>query len=302
VDDRIWRNISIGLGVVCALLIGVAGALMIVGNRGESSAGPSTAPTQVAAATATGSPAIAPSIIAVATPAYSGPPTPTPVPSQSAPFATVVFNGMTLDAANDRQGTARTFTFQTDGIGYLNLSVIKTSAGGATRMCAKVDTQAFACKIGSLPNFTKAYADTAHSTWTVTLVGYGNSKPTVDLSLTWPSAGPKVTLSHGRLQGSSSKGVSEGLNGFTATFKPRAAGSLDLQASWTLATVNADVSLTDVTSLPAIKVDDRQYTSATYVNPPYTFNVDSTKTYQLKLRDLSPDSQRPDLTAEISFP
>ena len=302
-DDRIWRNISIALGVICALLIGIAGALMIVGSRGSAAAGsPSPSPAIATATPAPSLPAVSPSVSQVATPTYSGPPTPSPVPSQNSPFATVVFNGLTLDAGNDSQGTARTFTFQSDGIGYLDLSVVKTSAGGSTRMCAKVDTSAFACKVGSLPGFTKAYADTAHSTWTVTMVGYGNSKPTVDLSLTWPAASAKVTLSHGRFQGSGTAGVAEGLNGFTATFKPRAGGSLNVQASWTLVTVNASMTLADVTSLPAVKLDDRQYQATTYVNPTYTFNVDQTKTYQLKLRDLSPDSLRPDLTAEIAFP
>jgi len=305
VDDRIWRNISIGLGVICALLIGVASALMIVGGHNETSAGPSATPTLAAEASPTvaGSPAVTPSILP--TPTYSGPPTPTPVASQSAAFATVAFSGMGLDAATDTHGTARTFTFQTDGVGYLNLAVTKISAGGSAKMCLKVDTSAASCKIGttaSPPTMTKAYADTPHSTWTLTLIGYNTSKPTVDVSITWPTNSPKVTLSHGRFQGSTTAGVAEALNGFTATLKPRGGGSLSVQASWTLVTVNAEVTLTDVTATPTVKLDDRTYSSATYVNPTYTFNVDATKTYQIKLRDQSPDSQRPDLTAEIVFP
>jgi hypothetical protein len=294
-DDRVWRNISIGLGVICALLIGVAGALMIVGGRSDSSAGPSETPI-VAEATPTTA-ALPSGSGTVATPA----PTPTPSPGPSLP-ATIVFNGLGLDAANDTAGTLRTFTFQSDGAGALNVSVTKTSAGGTSKMCIKVDAGAFACKVGSLPGFPKASSDTAHSTWTVTLQGYGASKPTVDLSITWPTSSPKVTISHGRFQGSSTTGVSEGLNGFTATFQPRTGGSMNVQASWTGVAANAELILTDVTSTPTVKLDDRNYSGATYVNPSFSFTVDSTKSYQVKLRDTSADSGRPDLTAQISFP
>jgi hypothetical protein len=301
VDDRIWRNISIGLGVLCALLIGVAGALMIVGKGGEIAAGPTATPTTLASEGA--SPVPTEVVTAAPTPVYTGPATPTPNPSQSAALATVVFNGLTLDAAADKAGTIRTFVFQTDGIGPLNMSVVKTSPGGTTKMCAKVDTQAFACKIGSLPNFVKAFADTEKSTWTVTLQGYGASKPTVDLRLTWPTRAAKVTISHLRFQGSVTKGIAEGLNGFTATFTPRGLGAAGLQSSWTQVIANAEITLTDATATPFVKVDQRPYASATFIAPDYTFNVDSTKTYQLKLRNVSADSgERPDLTAQLSFP
>jgi len=301
VDDRIWRNISIGLGVVCALLIAVAGALMIVGKPAQTTAGPTPTPTSVAVATATGSAVATPTL--VATPTATSPAGPGASPSQSAPFATVLFNGLALDAATDKAGTIRTFTFETDGVGPLNLSVVKTSAGGTTRMCAKVDTQKLVCKVGSLPNFVKAYTDTERSTWTVTLQGYNTSKPTVDLSLTWPTKAASVTISHLRFQGSTTAGVSEGLNGFTATFKPRAGGTLGLQASWTQVIVNAQVTLVDATSTPTVKVDQRDYTSATYITPDYSFNVDATRSYQLKLRNLSANTtDRPDLTVKLSFP
>lgn len=303
-DDRVWRNISIGLGVICALLIGFAGALMVVGGHSETSAGATPSPL---VGEPTPTPAPSTSLVASAepTPIYTGPATPTPAPSQTADFATVAFAGMALDATSDSHGTARTFTFQTDGNGPLNLSVTKISAGGSVRMCLKVDAGSFACRVGtptSLPSMTKAFADTDHSTWTLTLIGYNTSKPIVDVSITWPTNNPKITLTHGRLQGSSTAGVSDALNGFTAVFRPRNPGSLNIQASWTEVTVNAEMTLTDVTSTTPVKLDDRTYTAATFVNPIYTFSVDPTKTYQIALRDQSADSQRPDLTAEIAFP
>ena len=184
----------------------------------------------------------------------------------------------------------------------MTYAVTKTSAGSSTKMCAKVDAGDTGCKVLALPNFLKGAADAEHNTWTVTLVGYGNSHPTVDVTFTWPAVTPKILLNHGRFQGSSSPNVAEALNGFSATFKPRAAGPLNVQASWTTITTDVEMSLSDVTTPPAVTVDHRQYSAVTYVSPAYNYNVDPTKTYLLKLRNTSADGQRPDLTAQITFP
>ncbi len=292
-DDRVWKNLSIGLGVVCAILIGVAGALMIVGHRGGS---PDTStPPGSGEASATPVVTVVPSASAP-----QGSSSPSAPPVQNASMATITFNGLTLDSENDKAATARTFTFTSFGSDPLTIAVTKNSPSGSTRLCISVDGSKATCSVGSLPKFTKAQGDAGtENNWKVTVVGYAKSKPTIDLTLAWPTAAPKILLSHGRLQGSPS---AEGLNGFTATLKPRSAGSLNVQASWTVVTVDVDMSLSDVTSTPAVKLDNRQFKGVAYLNPPYTYNVDSTKTYLIKLRDLSPDSGRPDLTAQISFP
>jgi hypothetical protein len=303
VDDRIWKNLSIVLGIVCAVLLGIAGALMVIHKDGSS--GATSSPDASAISEGSQAPTDASGNPASQTPGGSqgpsGPPAPTPKLGPSAP-ATITFTGLALDAANDKSGTVRTFTFISDGPGPVTYAVTKTSAGGSTKMCAKVDAGAFGCKVLALPNFLKGAADAEHNTWTVTLVGYGNSHPTVDVTFTWPAITPKITLNHGRFQGSSSPNVAEALNGFSATFKPRAAGPLNVQASWTTITTDVEMSLSDVTTPPAVTVDHRQYSAVTYISPAYNYNVDPTKTYLLKLRDTSADSQRPDLTAQITFP
>jgi hypothetical protein len=304
VDDRIWKNLSIVLGVVCALLIGVAGALMILGHRGSSQ--PTSGPGASEIAVASGSPgntqgpsgSVSPSQLS------SAPPAPTPTPGAPSP-ATITFNSLGLDAANDTKGTPRTFTFISDGAGSVTFAVTKISAGGTAKLCIKVDTGAFTCQVGGagkLPNFPKGKSDPTHNTWTATLVGYGTSKPTVDVAFTWMTSSPKITLSHGRFQGSTTSGVPESLNGFTATFKPRSPGAVNVQATWTLVTANATMTILDATTPPSVTVDTRQYQAATYINPAFTTNVDNTKTYVVELRDSSADSQRPDLTAQITFP
>jgi hypothetical protein len=298
VDDRIWKNVSIGLGVICALLIGVAGALMILGHRGGSpTASDIPNASQIGEASATPATQTAgPSSSGISTAS----PSPSAVPVQNATAATIVFNGLTLDAENDKAGSARVFTFSSYGSDPLAFTVTKNSPGGSTRMCISVDGSRAACTVGGLPSNTKARGDAgAKNNWKVTLVGYGNSKPTIDVTFTWPTASPQIQLQHGRLQGGSSPA---GINGFTATFKPRTEGSLNVQASWTKVTADVNITLADVTTPPSVKVDQRQYQAITYVNPPYTYNVDSTKTYLLELRNISADSQRPDLTAQISFP
>ena len=81
-DERIWKNTSIVLGVVCALLIGVAGALLVVGHKSGPSAAASESPSaEVAAGTAT-------SLVTAGTGAsVSHKPTaaPTPTPGKPSP-------------------------------------------------------------------------------------------------------------------------------------------------------------------------------------------------------------------------
>jgi hypothetical protein len=62
------------------------------------------------------------------------------------------------------------------------------------------------------------------------------------------------------------------------------------------------MALADMTTAPAVAVDNRQYTGVAFISPAYNYNVEPTKTYQLKLRNTSADSQRPDLTTQITFP
>jgi hypothetical protein len=310
VNDTTWKNISIALGVICALLLGVAGAIVVIGSKGDSPsasgdplatnvsvASPSSGSTVTVGPDTTPGPDSSASSVATATtvPTASGPGTPT----------TITFNDLGLDAAKDENGTLRTFSFVSDGPGEVTYGVTKVSKGGTVKMCVKVDAGGYYCKIskaGTPLTFPAGKADAGRSTWTIYLVGYGTTTPTVDVSITWPTVNPSITLTHGRLQGSSSPGISESFNGFTATVKPRSAGALTAQAQWTTITTDIDMTLSDVTTPPSTTVDHRTYKSVTFINPTYSFNVDPAKTYQIKLRDQSADSMRPDLTAQITWP
>ncbi len=268
---------------------------MIVGNKGGSSAsnGPDATLTAAASATSTSS---ASTVKTSATPTTKASASPTA--AGPAGTAQIEFDGMQLDAEKASGASARTFTFTSDGAGDVTVNVTKASAQ-STRLCLKVGTNKPACKVGLKPNFLTAKADGPHDTWTVTAIGYGTTKPVIDIVFTWPSAAPTMTLSHGRLQGAK---AADSLNGFTAVFQPTKAGVLNVQASWTVITADIDITLLDNTTPPAVTVDDRLFKGVTYINPAYTYNVDPSKTYQVKLRNKSEDSGKPDLTTQIAFP
>jgi hypothetical protein len=290
------------LGVVCALLIGVAGALLLVGHKGGTAAATPTPPSNVASG-----PAATNDISSSASPSSGNSPA-----SGTVSPATIVFSTMALDSDKDPLKTIRTFTFTSNGAGPVTPKVTAISKGGWVKMCFEVNDgvhkPAFNCHeggAGTLPHFsTPADAD-RQDTWTVTLVGYNTSKPTVSVSFTWPTSSPSINLNHARFQGTTgtATAATEALGGITATFSPRAAGTINVQATWTLATTNASVTLTDTSVNPVATVSQKQYQAVDHITPAFTAAVDQNKTYQIKLiRTGADSSDRPDMTAQISFP
>jgi hypothetical protein len=210
---------------------------------------------------------------------------------------------MAIDAASDPLATSRTFSFVSDGAGPVSAQVTKSSlATPSIKMCIKIDAGAQTCSTGAKPGFPNALADRPHSLWVVTLIGVGDATPTVDVAFSWPAASPSITLAHGRLQGSSSPGIPEALNGFNATFNARIAGTVSVKVAWTVIVTDVDIALADVTGASALSVDETQRQGVKAVDPAYTHAVDAGKKYKVMFRDLSADSQRPDLNATITFP
>jgi len=313
VNDKTWRNVSIALGLMCVVLIAVAGVLLASGGNspsptatgtliaslatqtpGGSTAGTPTTGTQTSGASNTATHSLAP----------SPKPTASPNPTQAQPTASITFNDMMLDAQGDPHATARTFTFVSDGPGPVSAMVTRSSSSSASvKMCIKIDAGAQTCTAaGVKPGFGFAYADRPHDLWVVTLMGVGAATPTVDVTFSWPTGGPSITLAHGRLQGSSSPGIPESLNGFNATFKPRGGGAISVGAAWTVIVTDVDLGLADVTGTPASNVDEVQFHGVQAIDPPYTHSVDAGRKYKVMFRDLDADSRRPDLSATISFP
>jgi hypothetical protein len=305
VNDTTWRNLSAVLGVACVVLIIAAGALLA--TSGES-ATPSPLDSSVASVIPsgsdsgpTGSPTPSPSSGPTSSP--SGGPTATATVPPNAPIAAVTFTNLMLDSSTDPAGKARTFTFVTDGSGPVGITITKSSGKDVTRICATVDNSKPDCRVGTKVTYKGAFTDTAHSVWVITLIGNHSARPTVDIGFSWPSRSAQITLTHGRLQGSSSPGISEFLNGFTAIVKTNSAGNLSVAASWTVITTDVKLTTEEINGTSFSTVDQKQFTSATNLGTPgYTFAVGAAKFYRVSMRDLSADSMRPDLTAVVSVP
>ncbi len=305
-NDTSWRTLSAILGVACVVLIVAAGALLMTG--GESTASPSGAPSIVASIDAPsdsgGQETSQPS------PDGSADVTPEPTPFASpsvptnAPISSITFNNMQLDAQTDPLGKARTFTFITDGAGKIGASFTTVSPSTAQSViCLSFDDSKPTCVRGTHYSFTKAATDTAHSIWVVTMMGYQGNAPIVNVSMSWPSNTPRVTLTHGRFQGSSSPNVPEALNGFSAVVTPKVAGNLGLAASWTAVTSDARVSTDEISGASSNLLDQKQYTGVQNLgSPAYQYAVTPNRNYRISLRNLSADSGRPELTATIYLP
>jgi len=158
VDDRLWKNVSILLGVACALLIGIAGALLIVGHK----SGGSTSPTDTPSASEVAS---APTprrrrLAAAAWPSrHARPPRPRRARSARPRSPSTAW---AWTPRTDTSGSSRTFQFLSDGAGSVTFAITKISAGGTAKLCIKVDTGAFTCQVGTsgkMPNFPKGKSD-----------------------------------------------------------------------------------------------------------------------------------------------
>jgi hypothetical protein len=305
VNDKTWRNLSAALGVACVILIIAAGALLA--TSGESST-PTNPPASIALESPTDSgtsPSIDESPSADVQPSPTS--TATPAPAIQAHIAQITFNNLQLDATNDPLGKARTFTFITDGKPGVNVPIgisftTVSPAKAQSKICAYSDGSG-SCVSGTHYTFTKAAANSLHEVWSVTMMGVGSNTPVVNLTLSWPSAAPRVQLTHGRLQGSSSPGVSANLNGFTATFTPKVAGTLGVSASWTQITTDVRITTSNVAGNSSNLLDQKTFNAAQNLGPQgYSFGLSPGKIYRVELRNLSADSQRPDLTAVISLP
>jgi hypothetical protein len=225
-------------------------------------------------------------------------PTATTTPSQTSPTATITFNDLKLDPSIDPAGAARTFTFVSDGPGVVSAHVVVTSLNDSSEMCLTQDALPAKCTSGPMPGFDEV-ASSAQTHWKVTVLSMNESSPTVDVAFSWPTEKPVITATNCRFQGSPNLDT---LRSLVATFKPRVAGNVTLDAAWPPAIVHATLKLTDVTGPNPSPVDSMAYVAAGSVSPQYSHSVASDKTYQISLFNDSADAGRPNLTATIALP
>jgi len=69
-----------------------------------------------------------------------------------------------------------------------------------TTLCLSIEDAEATCATAA-PRLPDEVTTTDHTRWIVTLISAGESSPTVDLALSWPTNNPSVTLTHGRSKG-----------------------------------------------------------------------------------------------------
>lgn len=231
-NDR-WRTVAIVLAVVLAILGGLAAAVTL--NSGPA---PAVLASPTTAAGASSQPSgtssnppsplasqpVVPSANASASPA---PPTPSPSPTPQANLVTIIYTSMRLDAQTGAlAGLARTFAFTTQGPGTVTATTHPTVTGGRTIFCLKPVNGSGVCRTGTALTLTGT-TTRATSNWIVTAIGSGSAAPTLDISLTFGSATPSVTLTNGRFDGTDFP-----YDGATFRLKARADGPIKVTAAW----------------------------------------------------------------------
>jgi hypothetical protein len=228
----------------------------------------------------------------------TGGPAVTTSPTHQSPLAQITFNNLMLESGKGKSHVARTFTFTSDGAGPVVAAVVATSPTDTTTLCMAEGIDDSQCQSGATPEIDMQ-AVWAHESWSVTLISADSSTPTLDVSLSWPTDNPSISLTHGRLQGSPNP---DPLRSLTATFKTRSAGSFSLMAAWPPATANATLTVTDVSGARTISVDKINYTGAASIVPGYAHRAAAAHTYQLVLYNDGTDVAVTNLTATIAFP
>jgi len=229
-----WRNLSIGLAVVLVVLLAAGGALLVFGGRGGNGG---TSPTPTSSATASGTASASPTETAsesatasvTASPSPTVKPTKAPTPSPTLttyPTTTIAFDNLKLDAV--ATGNLRTIAFTSNGPSDIVATIKVTSPQLRASVCLKPGSGSAFCQHGSGTLNFKGQATGATGSWTLTLIGYLTDVPVVDVTLTWRTKAPKVTLTNFRFDGTGNSDY----NGFTATVKARGGGNLTFAFNW----------------------------------------------------------------------
>jgi hypothetical protein len=296
VDPRRWLRRTVALALAVALVLGSSGAAPLPSaSQSRASAVGHPGATASLGTSADGvSPSRGPSV-AISDANPTGTPTAAAIPSQTSPTATITFNNLMLDTS---AGSARAFSFISDGGGVVSAQVVATSPTDSTKLCIAVDGAQGSCSSGATPDIAVT-ATTAHSRWSVTLISPNESQPTVDVAFSWPTDNPSISLDHGRFGGFPNP---DSLRSLTATFTTRAAGRVTVDAAWSPATLDATLTLTEVSGSGGSAVDTATYAGQSSTAPPYSHAVAVGRTYRIVLFNDSPDGVKTNLTATIAFP
>jgi hypothetical protein len=294
-NDEKARQLILVLGgllaLVCVLIL-----LVILTRGGESSATPSPSPSAPSAspspsATITPpSPSSSASAVASASIGPSGSPSASPMPPAS---LTVI--GLAVDPMDLVDGTPRVISFNTDQPGKVTAKLSTTGPKVQTHMCLLAGTKTVGCKDWTSGQFNGT-TSSAGTKWSVTLISTkAGESPVVDVTLTFQSATPTVTVEHARFDGTAAPAT----NGITFRFVPRAAADSRLVAQWGGHPFIYSIDTTDVTSGAPGPTFDGQG-PATGVDQ--TLTLPAPDTWQVTVSNAETGFGATDLTATISWP
>jgi hypothetical protein len=224
------RLVVIALIAVLAVAGGFAAGAFLTGNR-ES---PTAAPTEVAEVTdePTAIESESPTAESTAPETESTEPTdasPTADASDSAapaPTATITFQALLLDAADNPDGTDRVFTWAS-ATGSVKAEVASVTPMGDIEMCLSTPDKELGCRTAGSGTLS-AKTTKSRETFILTLRGEGTAQPAVDVTLTFPARKPKVSIDNARFDGTAYPDT----NGIQAVFTPRQDGDVRVIAEW----------------------------------------------------------------------
>ena len=289
------RTVAIVFAVILVFLGGIALAAFLTGSPGSPSTSPAVSQSAAAgtAAPSPVAPSVAPSSVASPTPTAAS----TPRPSASAgavPATTAMFRSLKLDARTVAGSQPRLISFTTDGPGTVTVKLASVTTGQTTHMCLRLGSKDLICTDKANSTVT-GITKQAHGAWRVSLQGNGTDTPTVDVTITFNTIAPKVTITHARFDGTAAGDY----NGIVVAFTPRAAGNATLQASWGGHPFLYEVDLFNETTAQGNTTLANQGPATSTSN---SFPVTAGEQWRLVLQNTEAGFGPTDMTATITWP
>jgi hypothetical protein len=239
-------------------------------------------------------------IAASVSPSASPLPTPSPsLPPQTAPMAQVTFNELVLYPSLTAARRPATFTFVSDGPGLVSASIVASAPRDSSTICLSGDGGTPVCGSGATPTASFA-SQSIQSKWTVTVGSANEDSPTVDVQITWPSNKASITVTQVPFEGHPNR---DSLRSLTATITARAAGSVNLAASWGPASLATSLTVWLVDKNGQQIVDQKSYPAAESLPASTAIAVKAGATYRMTLANESSGSTtNPNLSATLQLP
>ena len=219
------RIIVIALVAVLALVVGFGGGALLTGSRGNAPR-PSAEALASPGSSADGSPTDEATTEPTDTPEAATESPSAAASTAAAPAATMSFQSLFLDAADNPNGADRVITW-TSATGAVKATVASVSPMGNIKMCLKTPTKTLGCRTAGSGTLS-AKTTKPKETFILTLRGEATAQPIVNVTLNFQAKSPKVAIENARFDGTAYPDT----NGIQALVTPRADGKVGVTAEW----------------------------------------------------------------------